>query len=241
MEEPCPDGHICILQATGRETVDATLGVVDCLGGSDQLVMSLRGFEALLLEDFLVVVEDPEVQVIGHGVHATVGLRAVADAGLAEVVEGEVGSGHRRVLEQRVQVEHPLALPNQALLDVQRNLSDVETRIARGELDHGLLTLLLLGDYVGLDLDASEFLELLLVLGEDVGARTGDKQHAERLALVFLPVETTTGCCCRGGCRSGGGFGCSGCSGRGRRRCCSWCGGWGSLTSTCGEAASHSD
>ena len=41
---------------------------------------------------------------------------------------------------------------------------DVEARLAGGELDHGLLALLLLGDLLGPDLDAGQVGEFLVVL-----------------------------------------------------------------------------
>ena len=68
-------------------------------------------------------------------------------------------------------------------------MDDVEARLAGGELDHGLLALLLLGDLLGLDLDAGEVGEFLDVLLQIVAARTLGEDHLQLGAGVFLPVH----------------------------------------------------
>ena len=61
--------------------------------------------------------------------------------------------------------------------------------LARVELDHRLLALLLLGDHFRADRDAGHVLEFLVVLGEQVAARALDQEHLDLLALEPLPVE----------------------------------------------------
>ena len=68
-------------------------------------------------------------------------------------------------------------------------MNDVEARLAGGELDHRLLALLLLGDLLGLDLDAGELGEFLDVFLQIVAARTLGEDHLELGAGVFLPVH----------------------------------------------------
>ena len=64
-----------------------------------------------------------------------------------------------------------------------------EARFAGGELDHGLLPLLLFGDLFRLDLDAREFGEFLDVLLKIVAARTLGEDHLELGAGIFLPLR----------------------------------------------------
>ncbi|MHC2232383.1 hypothetical protein ACVI8L_000722 [Bradyrhizobium diazoefficiens] len=68
-------------------------------------------------------------------------------------------------------------------------MDDVEAGPARGELDHDLLALLLLGDLLGFDLDAGEFGELLDVLLQVVAARTLGEDHLQLGPGIFLPVD----------------------------------------------------
>ena len=75
------------------------------------------------------------------------------------------------------------------LLHVIAQMNDVEARLARGEFDHGLLALLLLGDLFRFDLDAREFGEFLDVLLQIVAARTLGEDHLELGAGIFLPLH----------------------------------------------------
>ena len=68
-----------------------------------------------------------------------------------------------------------------------------EARLAGGELDHRLLALLLLGDLLGLDLDAGERGKFLDVFLQIVAARALGEDHLEPGAGVFLPVHLGAG------------------------------------------------
>jgi hypothetical protein len=72
-------------------------------------------------------------------------------------------------------------------------VDEVEARLAGGELDHRLLALLLLGNLLGLDLDAGQVGEFLDVLLEVVAARSLGEDHLELGAGVFLPVHLRMG------------------------------------------------
>jgi hypothetical protein len=74
LHEGGPDGDVGVLQAAGDEAVDAVGRVVQRLGGGNGFLQGLGKGDPLLIEDLLVPVQDPVVDVVGEGVHSAVGL-----------------------------------------------------------------------------------------------------------------------------------------------------------------------
>ena len=86
-------------------------------------------------------------------------------------------------------IGEPAGLFELPLLHVIAHMNDVKARFSRGELDHGLLALLLLGDLFRLDLDAGELGKFLDVFLQIVAARPFCEDHLELGAGIFLPVH----------------------------------------------------
>jgi hypothetical protein len=72
-------------------------------------------------------------------------------------------------------------------------MNDVEARATGGQLDDRLLALLLFRHLFGMNLDARQLFEFLLMLLKDFAARALDKVHLERGARIFLPVNRGSG------------------------------------------------
>ena len=173
---------------------DAFLGVGEFFGRRDHLVEGLRHRDALLLEQFLVVVEDEVVDRPRQREHLPLVVLGVLQARGREVAFDEVRRGEVRVLHEAGDVGEPAALFELPLLHVIAQMNDVEARLAGGEFDHRLLALLLLGDLLRLDLDAGQFGEFLDVLLQIVAARTLGEDDLQLGAGIFLPLHL----CARG-------------------------------------------
>ena len=164
-------------------------GSVSAFAADLQFVERFRIFDALLREELLIVIDHPIIDEDRDRIEPAVALRRIVEAGLAEIGEIVIGRGDRGVGEVGAQILHPLALGGDALLHMQREVHDIEARAARGELDHHLLALLLLGDLLGGDLDPGELGELLLVALVDIGARRLREDDIDLLPGEALPIE----------------------------------------------------
>ena len=106
-----------------------------------------------------------------------------------KIVDREVGRGQVRVLHERGQVGEPAGLFELPLLHVIADVNDVEARLAGGELDDGLLPLLLLRNDFGFDLDAGQVGELGGVFLQQLAARSLDQVGFDGGAGIFLPLH----------------------------------------------------
>ena len=189
-QEARPDRHVGVLEPARDEAGDALGRIVEARRGVDHLGEGLRIGDALRVEQLLVVIDDPRIEVERQAVDAAVGLRRVGQPALREIGEVEVRIDERLVGHHRPDVVQPLVLAEQPLLHVIRDRDHVEARVARVELDDGLLPLLLLGDHLGADGDAGQVLEFLVILGEQVAARALDQEHLDLLALEASSSRT---------------------------------------------------
>ncbi len=69
-------------------------------------------------------------------------------------------------------------------------MDNVEARTTGSQLDHGLLALLLFRHLFGVNLDASQLFEFLLIFLKDFTARALNEINFEGCARIFLPVDT---------------------------------------------------
>src|SRR4051812_26918284 len=72
-------------------------------------------------------------------------------------------------------------------------MHDIEAGLARCQLDHNLLPLLLFGNLLGRNRDAGEVGEFLLVLLQDLSARAFQKVDLDRGPSKFLPLRLCKG------------------------------------------------
>ena len=187
--EARPDRHVRILETARHEPGDALARVVQLGGRIDHFRECLRIRNVPGREQFLVVIDDPRIEIQRQAHHASVRLDRVVEAALREVAEVEVRRGHRGVVDVGTHVGEPIVLRELALLDVVGQRDHVEARVARIEFDDRLLALLLLGDHFRTDLDAGQILEFLVVLGEQIAARAFHEEHFDLLTLEPFPVE----------------------------------------------------
>ena len=180
--------------------------------GIDHLGERLRIRDALRCEELLVPVHDPRIEVERQAHYATVGFDCVLQPALGKIWEVEVGRGHRFVVDVRPEIGEPVILRELPLLHVVGERDHVEARVARVELDHRFLALLLLGHHFRAYFDAGQLLEFLVILREQIAARTLHQQDFDLLSLEALPVECALGVgdniragqrTERGGCASG--------------------------------------
>ncbi len=73
------------------------------------------------------------------------------------------------------------------------DVNDIEARTTRRQLDHRLLALLLFRHLLGIDLDAGELFEFLLIFLKDFAARALDEIYFKRGASILLPVNGRLG------------------------------------------------
>ncbi len=69
------------------------------------------------------------------------------------------------------------------------DVNNVEAWTTGRQLDHRFLALLLFRHLLGIDLDAGELFEFLLIFLKDFAARALDKIYFKRGASIFLPVN----------------------------------------------------
>ena len=110
-------------------------------------------------------------------------------AGGGEIALDEIGRGEGGVLHVARDVGEPAGLLELPLLHVIADVDDIEARLAGGELDHGFLPLLLLGNLLRFDLDAGQFGEFLDILLQIVAARSLGEDDLKLGAGVFLPLR----------------------------------------------------
>ena len=118
------------------------------------------------------------------------GCGAEIEAGLAEIGEVEVRrrSSSASAIMGRRSSSH-LLLSEQPLLHVHARVRHVEARLARVELDHRLLPLLLLGNLLGrpvMPVSSSNSFSAACIRSR---ARVLHEQHVDLLALEAFPVE----------------------------------------------------
>ena len=189
-QETRPHRHVRILEATAHEAGSALGRVVELGGRVDHLGERLRKCDALRVEQLLVVINDPWIEIERKAHHAPVRFDRVVQAALRKITEIELGRGERLVVDHRPQIRQPIVLRELALLNVIRKCDHIEARIARVELDHRFLALLLFGNHLGADADSGEILEFLVVFGEKITAWTFHEKDLDLLAFEFLPVES---------------------------------------------------
>ena len=120
-QEARPHRHVGVLEAAPDEARTMPLRrIVELRRRIDDLREALRIRDVLGVEQLLVVVEHPRIDVERQAVDAAVGLRRPVHAALGEVGEVERRVGERLVGDQRPHVHQPLALAEQPLLHVIR-------------------------------------------------------------------------------------------------------------------------
>ena len=128
-----------------------------------------------------------------NGIEAPVLLRGIGHRRRGEVGEIEVRRGHRRIGQERAQVQQPMPIADQTFLRGVGDVADIHAGVAGRKLDHQFLAELLFRNLLGADRDAGQRRKILFVLLQVVGEGGALQRDLDVLALETLPVEGVGG------------------------------------------------